>query len=641
MTKEQNHTFHITVPDVRTTYLGKGVRQKASYLQLPNDFGEKLFQEDVKAGAEIYEPFCDTLKLKDSQYNVILTPTQEDGLRAVAYLAGIHAEKEGYEKEQWKDEHVGADGPSFCEFDETIDELLEDDEEEDCEEECVYEESFDRIPLLALDEVAAQERRNDPTFSFNMFNMAMDSNVKQMKPWWIDCLEQSVCLIHDHAEGLMMFSGESLRDDEIECLKRFHNNEHIYIVIVGEAITEEDTSITKFILDYTANCFKTESDEKTISRYYTALLRAEAAKRRFTFSKTVDVPLLTEKLSRIDRQFPCGRFSKIMDYLIHINAPKCLKSKDFDRLGLKNLIEQVSADEVVNSMETELVGMEQVKEQVNNIMDMLRYCKLREKKNISKNGYHNVHLFVGAPGTAKTTVAKMMAKAMQREGLLPGNRFISVTGVQLKGAYLGQTAPKVHALFQEHDAIFIDEAYSLACSDHEGPDLYAQEALAQLAVELEEHGTEKLVIFAGYGGNEVSKQNNLMKRFLETNPGISSRINSTVFFDSYTPKNMVEIVHRLADLSKLHLGTEADQDIASYFQTRQSATDFGNGREARVLLEQCERSLAGRVAKKDPDAISEKELNTLEKDDVLHAIGALKKKHLVEQGKCNASIGFA
>lgn len=273
-------------------------------------------------------------------------------------------------------------------------------------------------------------------------------------------------------------------------------------------------------------------------------------------------------------------------------------------------------------------------------MDVLRFNKVREKRSSEKREYHNVHLFVGAPGTAKTTVAKMMAKEMQKEGLLRGSRFISLSGAQLKASYLGQTAPKVHALFENYDAIFIDEAYSLTSTDAYGADLYAQEALAQLAIELEEHATDKLVIFAGYGGRNVSKKNNLMHRFLEANPGISSRINSTIYFDSYTPENMVEIVHHLAKLSKMNMSNEADGKIAEYFRTREKAEDFGNGREARMLLEQSERSAASRLAGRDTDKISDKELNTLKKEDVETAIEALKAKRLAERGKNGIGYGF-
>lgn len=277
-------------------------------------------------------------------------------------------------------------------------------------------------------------------------------------------------------------------------------------------------------------------------------------------------------------------------------------------------------------------------------LNMLRYNRLREKHGIADKGFHNVHLFVGAPGTAKTTVAKMMTEMMRSEKLLKGDRFISITGTQLKGEYVGQTAPKVHALFQEYDAIFIDEAYSLTCGGHSGMDVYSREALAQLAVELEDHATDKLVIFAGYGGTEVSEKNNLMKEFLQSNPGISSRINSTIFFNSYSPKEMVEIVHRLAKLSSLQLGKTADHEIEAYFALRQHEEDFGNGREARVFLEKCQRFVAERVAGMNPDDVSESDLNSITAKDIRLAIEELKKEQVYRAGKERSGrirIGYA
>ena len=116
-----------------------------------------------------------------------------------------------------------------------------------------------------------------------------------------------------------------------------------------------------------------------------------------------------------------------------------------------------------------------------------------------------------------------------------------------------------------------------------GCDLYAREALAQLAIELEEHASDKIVIFAGYGGRKLSPKDNKMFQFLQENPGISSRIGYTVYFDSYSAEEMVNIVHRLAETDSLIFSRKFDDRIREYFEKRVSAHDFGNGREARVL----------------------------------------------------------
>ena len=93
-----------------------------------------------------------------------------------------------------------------------------------------------------------------------------------------------------------------------------------------------------------------------------------------------------------------------------------------------------------------------------------------------------------------------MGKIMEEEKLLPGSHFTCVNGAELKGMYVGHSAPKTKALFEENDIIVIDEAYSLT-GDRSEPDSFSREAIAQLVIELEEHAEDKLVIFAGYGGD--------------------------------------------------------------------------------------------------------------------------------------------
>ena len=642
MAKKVKKGFNIASPDIKTIYIGKGHKQMARYLQLHKNFGRQQFNDDLKNGARIYESFVETLDLKGTRYNMITAPTEEDGLRAVAYLAGIFAENTGYDETEIMDDYADDDhakeydlenGDEDYIFEE--DELFEDDPMPD------YEECFYRIPIIDLEEVV-MENNKSYGYGFGMLNMELQNNGRKIEPWWNNLEDYSVCVIKRNVHGdFPPYSGELLMHHEIECLKRFSGNEHVYVLVIDRDIREDDYSIVTASLEYTANSFRVDEKADVILRYYRKLLEDAAARHGFKFSGTVDVPLLADKLSKINSQYPCREYEKIMEYLVHTGAPDCLKSDCFEKLGLKKLIDRMAGD-TEKTLDAELVGMEEVKKQVNNIINMLRYVKMREARGIRNSRFHNVHLFLGAPGTAKTTVAKMMSNMMQKEGLINGNRFVSVTGAQLKGAFVGQTAPKVHALFQQYDAIFIDEAYSLACGSESegGMDSYSQEALAQLAVELEDHATDKLVIFAGYGGRNVSKKNNLMHKFLLSNPGISSRINSTIYFDSYTPDNMVEIIHRLAELSSIKLSGENDVKIAEYFKIRQNESDFGNGREARVFLEHCERSVAERVAGKDPDSISDKELNTVTAEDIICTIDALKEKRSAELGQFSRKLGF-
>jgi SpoVK/Ycf46/Vps4 family AAA+-type ATPase len=276
--------------------------------------------------------------------------------------------------------------------------------------------------------------------------------------------------------------------------------------------------------------------------------------------------------------------------------------------------------------------MDTVKAQIRHILNMMKMNKLRESKGLSANSFHYVFLLLGAPGTAKTTVANIMGKLMKEERLLPGDRFISVNGTELKGMYVGHSAPKTKQIFDQHDIILIDEAYSLAAADCGGMDIFAQEALSQLMIELEKHSRDKLVMFAGYGGENVSKSDNKMLEFLKANPGLRSRINSTIVFPSYKEDEMVKIVHKQAELMDYVLDTRADNLIKKYFAERRKDETFGNGREARRLIETCQYFMAERIFADYKGRCTKTQLKTITFDDVRSAIEKLKGDERAQLG---------
>ena len=108
--------------------------------------------------------------------------------------------------------------------------------------------------------------------------------------------------------------------------------------------------------------------------------------------------------------------------------------------------------------------------------------------------------------------------------------------------------------------------------------------MAQLCIEVEEHSHDKLIIFAGYGG-DIHEKNNKMKRFLDENPGIASRITFTVHFSPYSAKEMLEIFEALANNATFCLEKGWENVLLPFFEERVKDENFGNGREARRLLE--------------------------------------------------------
>ncbi|MBQ8315690.1 MAG: hypothetical protein IJX95_08130, partial [Lachnospiraceae bacterium] len=159
-------------------------------------------------------------------------------------------------------------------------------------------------------------------------------------------------------------------------------------------------------------------------------------------------------------------------------------------------------------------------------------------------------------------------------------------------------------------------------------------------IELEAHAMDKLVLFAGYGGTGVSEKDNKMKSFLDANPGLKSRINTTIFFDSYTPQEMVQIVHCQAKLQKYTLSGDADEMIREYFAKRVKTEDFGNGREARSLLENTVISAAARVMALPEKKRTKKVMQELTAEDVKEAIERLSAGNQMQRGRERKVCGF-
>ena len=231
-----------------------------------------------------------------------------------------------------------------------------------------------------------------------------------------------------------------------------------------------------------------------------------------------------------------------------------------------------------------------------------------------------------------------MGQMMFNEKLLPDNRYICINGAELKGKYVGHSAPNTKKLFENYDVIIIDEAYSIV-EENGTMDSFGNEAIAQLIIELENYSTDKLIIFAGYGG-DVDEKDNRMQTFLNSNPGIKSRITSTFNFKSYSAKEMIEIFKRIAKNSNYIIQNDVDDMIENFFESRVSMRDFGNGREAKVLLETAVIYAARRNMELNKEQYTKKDMQTLTNTDIALAIERLRKGY-GKSKKNNNTIGFA
>jgi len=184
-------------------------------------------------------------------------------------------------------------------------------------------------------------------------------------------------------------------------------------------------------------------------------------------------------------------------------------------------------------------------------------------------------VFVGNPGTGKTTVAGLLGKIYKSLGILTSGHVKMVGRADLVGRYVGQTAPRVRSACRAAfgGVLFIDEAYSLS----ESKDSFGNEAIETLLVEMENHRGKFAVVIAGYPA--------LMRSFVASNPGLQSRFDRQITFEDYTVAELVEIFLTFVKSQNLSLGDGALQTLERCVASATQGKDFGNGREARRWLE--------------------------------------------------------
>ena len=231
-------------------------------------------------------------------------------------------------------------------------------------------------------------------------------------------------------------------------------------------------------------------------------------------------------------------------------------------------------DEIFKDL-NELVGLEKVKKSLYDLVDLI---SLKNKDDKIKVNDVNLHMvFLGNPGTGKTTVARILSNILYNLGYIKQNKLIEVSSKDLVAEYVGQTAPKTMSVIERAmgGVLFIDEAYSLAVK--EGGNSYNEEAIATLIKAMEDYRDNLVVIFAGY-----TKE---MNDFLNSNSGIVSRIGYTLEFDDYTDDELIEILKGMASKNGFKIEDKALTKVRGLIGEYRTGKNFGNARFIRNLYE--------------------------------------------------------
>lgn len=281
------------------------------------------------------------------------------------------------------------------------------------------------------------------------------------------------------------------------------------------------------------------------------------------------------------------------------------KDQEITENDLPKYEQEKSMDEIFADLNN-LVGLENIKQVLKDLVDLI------ELKNKTKDDLKikdiNLHMvFLGNPGTGKTTVARIIAEMLYNLKYIKQNKLIEVSSKDLVAEYVGQTAPKTMAVIERAlgGVLFVDEAYSLASEEGSG-NSFNKEAIATLIQAMENYRDNLVVIFAGY-----TKE---MQAFLNANSGIVSRIGYTLDFKDYTSEELLKIFEGMVKKAGFSITKEACDEVVKVIDKYRNTKNFGNARFARNLYEKTiikhASNTRGKKAKKDLKTIVKEDIST-------------------------------